>query len=291
MPGAGNRLALGTAQFGLDYGLNNRRGRIPEAETAEILACAAENGVDTLDTAEAYGDSETLLGRLDAGRSGFRLVSKLPPCTAAEAERHLKDSCRRLGVAALDGYLVHSFEAYRADPKILEALRELKSQGLVRKVGFSVYRPEELAAVLDRGEAFDLVQLPCSLLDRRFLPQLAGLKKMGIEVHARSVFLQGLLLRDPSNLPPRFTPVRGALEKWRELADQHGLPLAAICLDFVLAQESIDRVVIGVDGLSHFHQNLSHAGLLEQVRRLLPELPAPSKEEAHEQIILPSNWK
>jgi aryl-alcohol dehydrogenase-like predicted oxidoreductase len=286
---AGSRLALGTAQFGLDYGANNLRGRVPESETAQILACAEERGITVLDTAPVYGDSEAVLGRLLQGRSGLRIVSKLPACPITEAEGLLQASCRRLRVPALYGCLIHDFESYRKDRKILDELRRLKAQGLVKKIGFSLYRTSELELIEQRGDAFDLVQLPLNLLDRRFLPRLAALKLRGVEVHARSAFLQGLLLRDPALLSGRLLKARPVLERLHSLAAQQGLPAASLCLGFVLAQEQVDKVVIGVDGLAHLQENLSFAEQSKKAYQLSPELAA--LEIPDEEILIPSNWK
>lgn len=286
---AGRRLALGTAQFGLDYGVNNPRGRVPETETAQILTCAGEQGITVLDTAPGYGDSEAVLGRLLQGRGGFRIVSKLPACPATEIEGLLQASCRKLRVPALYGYLIHDFESYHKNRRIFDELRRLKEQGLVEKIGFSLYRPSELDLIEQRGDAFDLVQLPLNLLDRRFLPRLAALKLRGVEVHARSAFLQGLLLRDPALLSGRLLKAQPVLGRLHSLAAQQGLPLASLCLGFVLGHEQVDKVVIGVDGLAHLQENLS---LAEQSKKAFQFSPAlASLEITDEDILIPSNWK
>jgi len=285
---AGARLALGTVQFGASYGINNQRGRVPETETSEILALAEAHGIDTLDTAPVYGDSEPVLGRLSVASGRFRLVSKLPACSAGEAEGRLRESCRSLRTPALYGYLLHHFDSYRKDPKVFGMLGEFKRQGLVQKIGFSLYRPEELQLVLERGQVFDLVQIPGNVLDRRFLPHLEKLKSLGVEVHVRSAFLQGLLLSDPAKLSGRLRKVRPALEELRGIAARNSLSVASLCLNFVLAQGHVDKVVVGVDGLAHLRENLEYTVQLPRVRNLLPELAALEQDD--EEILIPSNW-
>jgi aryl-alcohol dehydrogenase-like predicted oxidoreductase len=161
--------------------------------------------------------------------------------------------------------------------------------GLVQAIGVSVYTPEALAALLDEGAEVDLVQLPFNVFDRRFAPMLRRLKAAGVEVHARSAFLQGLFFLDPERLPPFFAPVRERLVTLRALAARHELPLAALPLGFALAQPDIDTVVVGVDGLANLRENLALAARLPDLRPLLSHIE--ELEVRDEDILLPYRWK
>lgn len=174
------RLALGTVQFGLDYGVSNRAGEVPDDELDAILTLARKLGVDTLDTAQAYGKAETRLGSHHT--ADFQLVGKLAPgIQATEVATSVAGSLQRLARPRLDGLLLH--RSQDASPALFEQLAELQRQGLVGKVGVSVYAPEELALWLAQGYPLELVQLPANLLDQRFLRSgwLDRLQALGCE--------------------------------------------------------------------------------------------------------------
>jgi len=258
-----SRLALGTAQFGLTYGVANRLGRPSESEVREILALARRAGIDTLDTAIAYGDSEQRLGAV--GVADWRIVSKVPamPSGVADPVSWLKEqvaeSLRRLHAAQLEAVLLHSAtDAWGpAGGSILAGLRELKDAGLVRAIGVSIYDPEHLERIWPVWVP-DIVQAPCNVLDRRLLSSgwLERLVDAGVRVHTRSVFLQGLLLMDPGERPATFAPWQPLLTRWFDwCASQGHAPLSA-ALNFVYAQRQIERVVVGVDSAAQLGQIL-----------------------------------
>src|SRR3989338_1375415 len=195
------RLAIGTAQFGLHYGIANQGGQVTRSAAKAMLQLAAENGIDTLDTAIAYGESETCLG--EVGTQGFKLVTKLPavPDDCADVSGWVQEqvaaSLARLGVNVVYGLLLHRPEQLlRSEGKALyHTLQNLKETGQVQKVGISIYAPSELE-VLTKQYCFDLVQAPFNLVDCRLHTSgwLKRLKDEGVEIHTRSAFLQGLLL-------------------------------------------------------------------------------------------------
>lgn len=288
-PSPAQRLILGTAQFGLSYGISNQRGQIPEAEVAALLAEAVRAGIDTLDTAAAYGSSEQCLGQtLKTQPDTFRIISKYPPNqpdkTIAQA---FGESLQRLQAEKLYGYLLHNYASYSARPGILDELQQLKSSGEVEKVGISLYHPAEAEELLMRGVKVDILQFPYSVFDRRFEELLPELRNRGIETHIRSVYLQGLYFMQPDQLPPYLQGAAPKLERLQQLAKAHELPIGAVCLAFALANPYISQVVIGVESLHTLRENIRysstvlpddlHAGLLEL-------------KEEDEHIILPYKW-
>ncbi len=282
------KLALGTVQFGLDYGIKNSRGRVPESEIARIFEEARNHGIDTLDTAAAYGDSELVLGRLLEKDSWFGIVSKLRPKPEKTAREELRDSLGRLGRERIQAYLLHSFATYEANPRILREMAECKKDGLVLKTGASLYRPEEAEVLLDAGEPLDMVQVPYSILDRRFESVFGRLRDQGVEIHVRSVFLQGALLMDPEDLPVNFAPVKKNLELLHALARGASCSLSSICLGFAALNPNIDRIVIGVDGIDDFLGNVAAFEGDKAAREVLKQLPDIGTID--ESIILPFNW-
>lgn len=280
------KIALGTAQFGLDYGINNPRGKVPETEVFEILDYASAQGLDMLDTAAAYGDSESILGSYLARGSRFDVVSKLP--AGAPDGTPFETSLKKLGVATLYAYLVHDFASFLLQPRIWPDLVRFKERGLIRKIGFSLYYPEQAAALEKTGIIPDLVQVPYSVFDRRFADHFAAMKERGIEIHVRSVFLQGLVFKRPDELRGPFEKLRAKAEALRRIADAAHVSISALCLDFALLEPFVDRVVIGVDSLENLRENLENLSHIGAVRAVRPELESLREED--ERILLPYLW-
>lgn len=261
------QLGLGTVQFGLDYGVSNRQGRTPEPEVRRILELAARGGVRVLDTAAAYGDSEAVLGRCLAADASFRIVTKTVPLREARGSaaapglvrEGFARSLERLGRDAVDGLLAH----HAADllgpggDAVFAVLDGLRSAGAARRIGLSVYAGADVDAALDRFD-FDLIQVPANVLDQRLLSggQLRRLRERGVEVHVRSVFLQGLLLMDPAAAPAWFEPVRHRLAAWRAALDERGLTPAQGALAFARSLDA-DVVLVGVEDAAQMAANIA----------------------------------
>lgn len=283
-------IILGTAQFGLAYGINNKRGLIPQEEAFDILAAAHAHGVTTLDTAAAYGSSEEVIGRFQQStRVSFDIISKLPSAAAAEVESWVSSTLSRTKAEAMSACLIHNFSHYAADKKIWAKLERLKQQGSIKKIGFSLYHPEELTHIFDDGLSPDLVQVPCSIFDQRFCDSLAALKERRIEVHARSAFLQGLAFADPDELTGFFAPIKNKLEALRRISAQHKIPVFALCLNYLYGLSALDGIVVGVDSLAHFHQLLTFDQYAQETQLLLGELAG--LRETNEEMVLPYRWR
>ncbi|AKF06994.1 aldo/keto reductase [Sandaracinus amylolyticus] len=282
------KLALGTVQFGLGYGIANQRGQVLPHEVREILARAHDAGVRTLDTAIAYGDSERVLGESMPPEHAFRVVTKLPANTRAdEVDARLSESFARLRVTPY-AVLLHDVATFRRDPAVFQALAEHRARGATARIGVSFYRPQDLEDVLRSSVPIDLVQIPFSVVDRRFEPLLRELRARGVEVHARSVFLQGLLTLPAERVPSRLEAILPTLRALgRIAADLEATPIE-IALTFVLSHRGIDAAVVGVDGVDHLCEHLRtadrsfEAGAVEDATRGLAL--------DDERILLPTNW-
>ncbi|MBL0493334.1 aldo/keto reductase [Aeromonas veronii] len=237
------RLALGTVQFGLDYGISNHDGQVSDEELDAIIALARQAGIDTLDTAQAYGNAEQRLGQRDI--TGFTLIDKLAPgLPLSDVKAALNNSLHWLGRKRLDGLLLHRTQD--ASPALFELLTDLQQRGAIGKLGISVYSPEELDTWSTAGYPLELVQLPANLLDQRFLRTgwLDKLVDMGCEIHVRSLFLQGLLLMQPAQRPDYFQRFATALERF-----DHWHPSVAPlgrALSIMTALPQVSRFVVGV---------------------------------------------
>ena len=251
------QLCLGTAQFGLAYGITNVAGQVPEDTVAPILVEAMEAGIRWLDTAQAYGNAEEVLGRQLPGAHAFSLISKLPAQQEAEFsaqdadawEQAVGASCRRLGVRGLDALLLHA-PADLAKPggQHLEAwLLGLRKRGVVQRIGVSIYSADDLDGV--NPALLDLVQVPLSLFDQRLLQDgtLTRLRARGTAIHARSVYLQGLLLTPAGQWPSWASQeARSHHQALESLAEQRGCRLIDLALGFAREQTELEAVVLGV---------------------------------------------
>jgi aryl-alcohol dehydrogenase-like predicted oxidoreductase len=255
------KLALGTAQFGLRYGIANESGQISVDDAAAIIQLASKTGIDTIDTAMGYGESEERLGRI--GVAGFNVVSKLPliPEGVSDVDdwvvRQVGESMRRLRVGRLYGLLLHRPHQLLESQgdALYGALQRLKLSGQAQKIGVSVYEPSELDTLMARFD-FDLVQSPFSVLDRRLDESgwLSRLHRRGTEVHARSVFLQGLLVMAPGRRPAAFARWAAVLRSYDRWVERTGLTPTMLCLQFALTRPEISRVVVGVDTLTQLEE-------------------------------------
>lgn len=285
-----NRLALGTAQFGLPYGVANLVGQVSRSETATILDHAWTEGIDTLDTAIVYGESEQRLG--ESGVRQWRVVSKLPAIpeacadVAAWVEELTLGSLGRLKISRLHGLLLHRAQQLTGPQgdTLYRALVSLKDEGKVDKIGISIYGPDELETIWPYFQ-LDLLQAPFNIVDRRLATSgwLTRLHRAGTEIHTRSVFLQGLLLMQDSNRPVTFNRWQPLWKQWdRWLADQTLTPLQG-CLGFALSHPEIDRVIVGVDSVKQLKEIL--AGL-----NVSTVEPPPGLMSEDLDLINPSHW-
>jgi aryl-alcohol dehydrogenase-like predicted oxidoreductase len=285
------RLALGTAQFGMHYGVANRAGQVGLQDGRDILRRAHSAGMDTLDTAAAYGTSEAALG--DIGVATWTVISKVPPVPAgcSDPRGHVRTaaarSLERLRVARLGGLLLHApmqlLEGHGA--AIHASLCELRAEGLTERIGISVYGPEELEALVPRFQ-LDLVQAPFNILDRRLLSSgwLRRLRSAGVQIHVRSLFLQGLLLMRATERPPEFSRWQRLWDGWHAWLEHSGLTAIEACVGFVDAHAEIARAVVGVDSVRQLEEILA--------TRTLSGLELPPTLACEERdLVDPSRWR
>lgn len=284
------KLALGSAQFGMAYGINNSRGQVPLDEVRDILRLFCERGGNVLDTAYAYGNSELVLGdALDAEKIDFKVISKFPKQDVQRVDEFFHETLARLKRKSIYGYILHDFNTFVDAPEVWDRLRELKNKNLVQKIGFSLYHPDQAELLLNQGVDFDLVQIPYNIFDQRFDSVLARLKSARVEVHARSAFLQGLFFREPPSLSPFFDDLKDKLTAVGMFSETTGIPLYALLLGFAVLNPNIDYVVIGVDSIKNLRLNLAVETYLDELSPYLEQLK--QFKEQREEFILPYLWK
>jgi aryl-alcohol dehydrogenase-like predicted oxidoreductase len=285
-----SRLALGTAQFGLPYGVSNTSGQVQGAEVKAILKAAKDAGVDMLDTAAAYGDAESIIAEATADlEHPFLIVSKTPPSTDIDAViAAVRRSAELAGKNGLDTILVHHPNdlAGNTGDRLWRALHDLVDEGAARRVGLSASfedRPSYLAARFSPS----VMQLPVSMFDQRLVRDgtLAELTTMGVEIHARSIFLQGLLFATAQQLSAPIQHIATCLEARRRLIIARGFSLVEAAMAYVLAQPEISRAVVGVTGLAELNEVLCAAAASP------PNLPWDGLAIDDPTVLNPTRWR
>jgi aryl-alcohol dehydrogenase-like predicted oxidoreductase len=246
------KLALGTVQFGLDYGVTNHDGQVAIDEVKNILDYAKDKGIDTLDTASGYGNSEQVLG--EVGVNNYRIITKTTPLKNGVdgVIKGFHQSLDNLNVGQVDGLLIHNIDDTKDKRfgELFYKLNELKEEGVIKKIGFSTYTPEQVDFLLENFD-FDLIQVPFNVFDTRLVEggQLKALKKKNIEIHARSVFLQGVLLSF-DRLSDSFSTWDTQFEQYQGLVREKELSLLEYALNFALNTQELDKILVGVDSVN-----------------------------------------
>lgn len=279
------KLALGTVQFGVDYGISNEKGQVSELEVKEILDYAKEIDVHTLDTASLYGSSEEVLGKFnleyfDVITKTIKIDKTLDKNTNFERFKEaFYSSQKKLGYIQLHGLMFHEANDLLSPNGLAlwDLVEDFKQKEYVRKIGVSVYSPEQLNEVLKLID-IDIVQLPLNILDQRFLPMLPDLKSKNIEIHTRSTFLQGLLLMETCQLNSYFEPIKHILQK----LPQNRLETA---LGFVKSINEVDKIVVGVTNKTELQE------IFSMYNKQVENIDYSQFKINDEAFINPVNWR
>lgn len=284
-----SRIVLGTAQFGLDYGINNQKGKISEKEIFEILNYAYSQGIDTLDTAQVYGNSEKIIGNYSVASSHvFNIITKIGRINPVYARDIVVGSMKLLKKNRLIGVLIHDFSFLKENPSVWDQLTNLKTMGIIQKIGVSLYFPKELEYVLDHCKEIDIVQFPYNVFDRRFEIFFNVLIKLHIEIHIRSVFLQGVVFITNDKLPPFFNKF-SKLMMLNQISENYNIPKIALCLCYPYLKKEINKVIIGIDSKENLLENIKALTLCAEVQGIIEQLN--QLEEKDEKYIIPTNWR
>lgn len=272
------KLGLGTVQLGLTYGVANRTGKPDRSETMEILTEAWQAGIDTYDTAAAYGDSEQLIGAFASNRNlrgMIKIATKAggfaKSCEQSDAvletslRQAVENALEKLGVGYIDYFMLHDRGDLRYIDKISGILQSIKADGLVHKWGLSVYTGRDISTCLEHPcrPAVDVIQIPFNILDQRMILDgtLSAMKSRGIEIHARSVYLQGLIAMEPEILPARLQSAGAFLLELEKIAESCGLTRTELAHCYVRDNAAIDRMFVGCETLEQLRSNLSMQAL------------------------------
>jgi hypothetical protein len=283
-----NRIVLGGAQLGLPYGILNGGETLSREEVARILDTAVDHGIDSIDTAIAYGQSESIIGETSQNR--FNIISKLPPLpvdisnVSEWVHSQVQGSLSRLKCTSLDALLLHRPQDLTGAQgvELYAAIKSLMAEKMIDRFGVSIYSPDDLEGIIG---TFDIhvVQAPLNVFDRRILGVTDQLSALNIEVHVRSIFLQGVLIASPQDRPQRFEPWSEHFALFDQWVRSSGVSAMACCMGFALQQSGIAKLVIGT----------TSAESLDEIMNSIPNsvLEVPTHlQSSVEQLIDPRIW-
>ncbi|MFW5500399.1 MULTISPECIES: aldo/keto reductase [unclassified Maridesulfovibrio] len=293
-----SRLVLGTAQLGMSYGIANQAGQPDQKIADEIVAASWQSGGREFDTAQAYGESETVLGNslrnLDLENKA-KIISKPHPqldlLHPGSMGKAIRKSLDNLGIEKFYGYMIHKEDFLPMwDKGIEEQTKEIREQGLADKIGISVYSPE-MAVHAVETDGIDLIQLPSNLFDRRFEDSGAFEKAIesGKTIYVRSVFLQGLMFMDSTNLPEHMKFATPFIERLNALVKTYGLSIQHLALGYAAKAYPQAKILVGaelpeqmLENIESFSCNLPDS-LIEEVKTIFNNVP--------EKLVNPVLWK
>ncbi len=253
-----NQLIIGTAQFGMPYGIANAVGKVHFSEVVRILDLAWSSGICTLDTAKSYGVSERVIGSYLQQRRhcSWSVITKLSDKDESVSSQ-INDSKERLAIQA-KAVLAHSSDLY-VDSWFQEGMKKAKNEGMVKQIGVSLYSEDEIVRVMDSTLTPDIIQLPINLLDTRLYRSgiLGALSNSGVEVHARSVFLQGMFFLPEKQLTTRFMSAVPYISKLTTIASKVGLTLSELSLLWLTGLREVTKVVVGLDNVVQLERHLA----------------------------------
>lgn len=288
-----SKLSLGSAQWGQSYGVSNIYGQTNFKEVQRILAMASSEGIQLIDTASSYGNAEDVLGKNNL--TNFSIITKalkfknksISKIEVDHLNLKFEKSLIRLNQRSCYGFLIHQKEDIFKNgyQYLVETLNKLKIKGLVKKIGISVYDSIDLDQVIDRLKP-DIIQLPMNVFDQRFIKDgsIDYIKSKNIEVHARSIFLQGLLLMQSEKIPVYFDTWIKKIKEWKNICKKKNISSLAAALKFVINQSKVDYCLVGVENLNQLKQCIKALEIIEVF-----DCSQFSCNDS--KLINPNNWK
>jgi len=285
-----NKIILGTAQFGMAYGINNQKGKPPEDSSFVVLKEAYRRGIERLDTADAYGNAIEIIGKYHSSNKKFKILNKFRLSNdSTDIIRNVEHSLKILKINSFDVYSYHSFKDFITGVNTSKILMKLKKERLINKIGISVYTNQEFETVIN-SEIIDVIQIPFNILDNNNKKGalIVKAKRNGKEIHARSVFLQGLFFMNETNIIPKLRPLVPYLRKIKNYCTRQEISINELSLMYVISNRDINGVLIGVDSAEQLRDNLNYLKS-EHIRSITKFIATLDVKEAN--LLNPTNWK
>jgi len=281
------KIVIGTVQWGIKYGVSNHSGIPTDIEIEKILNYANKNKISFLDTAAAYGNSEKRIGKLSKGN--FKIITKIKTLSDKESIKvELNKSINNLNSNSIYACLFHDIKDILSNSRKWNQLKFEKERGKISKIGFSLYNPSELETLIQKGFIPDIVQLPYSVLDRKFEPYFKRIRDLGSEIHVRSIFLQGLYFLNVNRLSDYFNPIKKDLKYINKVAEDLNIDLLDLLIQFVLFNKMIDKVIVGIDNIKQLKQikkSSKKKNIYNKIYKSVKDIKVENKE-----LLNPSNW-
>ena len=287
-----SKLILGTVQFGLKYGINNTIGKLKKDEVLSLLKVAYNSGIRVLDTAEAYGNAHQLIGNYHKRQDDFKfkIITKFPHQIKHNLiKSKVLEYLELMNVNTLDVMMFHSFDSFQSNYNSLDTLNELKSDGLIKNIGVSVYTNDQLKSLLNE-DLITVVQVPFNLLDNFNVrgDLINQLKIKGKVIHTRSAFLQGLFFKKSSDDISVVQALKPHLKTLNKIVKKQGCSMEELALSYCVKQKNIDNVIIGVDSISQLNANIKAAAyeVNEEALKCINNINVENLD-----LLNPSLWK
>lgn len=285
------KLILGTAQMGLNYGINNFHGMMKAEESFNVLNFAFDNGIRNLDSAESYGDIHKFLGSFYESNpeKKFKIhtkisFDKLNESYTEKTQRFLSE----LKISKIQTLMFHSYLIYKKNINFVEDCVKLKDHGTISKIGVSVYQNKEIEDLLNDNR-IDTIQIPFNMLDNsnEKIDLIKKARQKGKIIQARSVFLQGLFFKKSNDQNNIFNKLDSELNELKSISINNKISLYQMALNYVICQDFIDYVVIGVDNLSQLKKNINSLDVnLEN--KVVDQIKHIDKKNKY--YLNPNNW-
>ena len=286
-----NKICIGSANFGMEYGLD-KKSPLLKKDIKEIFEFLKKENTIYIDTAANYKNSEIIIGKYSTKK--FKIITKIKkiPKGVKDLEKWLKNeiyiSCKKLRVNKIYGLLVHDTQDLKNKKKakkIYKTFDILKKSKIIEKIGLSIYNPNELDLYL-KNYNFEIVQAPLNIFDRRIINSgwLKKINEKGIEFFARSIFLQGLLIKDINKIDKFFSPYKKKFEKFENWTQKLNISKVEACIRFVNSYREVDKVIVGINNKMHFFENYK---FLKKDKLIVPN----SLEIKSGKILNPKLWK
>ena len=282
------KLILGTVQFGQNYGINNSIGKLPQSDVFQILDEAALQGINLLDTADAYGNAVEIIGKFHQTHNHkFDVLSKFKNVDPKDLKETAEKSLEKLNISSFKVYSYHSSLDYFKQPNLQDELHKLKQDGLTEKVGISIYTNDDFEKIIT-SDLIDVIQLPYNLLDNTY--QKGNLihkaKQFNKTIHVRSVFLQGLIFKDLNTLPEKLQPLSPYLQTIRDISVDNNITIESLALSYAIFNNEIDNVLIGVDTKQQLLDNIKAIHKRQNIFNLINN----SIKVNETKLLNPVNW-
>ena len=281
-----SKIILGSAQFGLDYGINNSSGKLTEREIFNILNFSQEKGIKIIDAANAYGNANDIIGKfIKINPNSFKINTKFF-FNKSPIEDQLDETLYKLNVNSINTCFFHDYNDFKEHGN---KLSNLKETGKIKKIGLSVYSNNEFKEAC-MTNWIDVIQFPYNILDNNYQrnEMIKIAKKKGKEIQARSIFLQGLFFMKISKIPQNLFLLKPYLKEIHRIVLKKNINLINLCLGYVNYNKLIDSIIIGVDSFDQIVANteISNLTLNEEVIKLIDEIKVVENE-----LLLPKNWR